>query len=173
MISVIFKFYCIFKDILIKEGVLTNSTFTTSQTVPEITNIANSINTSQNQHNSANISNEQSHIRKHSTEMSSIIKDESLVSIQSSSKDHFSLNLNELLGSTNNENQSESAGESKPQPVSLIELCDPKNFSLSLSDENAKKKPQKITKKDFFNATNFQSNLNAMDPFSLLDSLKK
>ena len=114
------------------------------------------------------------HIRKQSID---IIKDESLVSIQSS-KDHFCTNVNEVSPEKMEEKVAQQPNEKAEidalhkTPTSLIELCDPKKFTLNNDDDSSKKKGNKITKKDFFN-NNLHSNLSNIDPFSLLDSLKK
>lgn len=98
------------------------------------------------------------------------------MSIQSS-KDQFCTNLNQVSAEKKEEEivqpqEPLSTNEPQRQTTSLIELCDPKKFSLKMDDESSKKKSNKITKKDFLN-NGFQSNLSSIDPFSLLDSLKK
>lgn len=154
---------------MIKEGVLTNSSFNQAQQLI--------VQDNSSQNGNLLLSDQKlNHFRKQSID---IIKDESLVSIQSS-KDHFCTNVNEVSLESKEEKNVNQPNEKtilppdvkQKQPTSLIELCDPKKFSLNMDDESSKKKGAKITKKDFFN-NSLQTNLSTIDPFSLLDSLKK
>ena len=120
------------KDILFKEGVLTNSTFNNELNKVEI--IANEFD-------------------------SSILKDGSLLSIQSSNEGVLKEHQNvESLESTSVVATNQFLIEVSEKPkvnCSVIDLYDPNNFSLDLTADSAKRK-QKITKKDFLNGSSRQ-----------------
>lgn len=105
--------------------------------------------------------------RKQSIELdSSIIKDESVSSIQSIAKDKIFTNQ---TGVENSQLSPKSNG--KDAIKSIVELEDPNKFSLDLKEENVKRK---ISKKDFLTPGNGHSNLiDPNDPFNWLDPLKK
>jgi len=156
------------KDILIKEGVLNNSTFNSNET-----NITT---------NGTNCLNGEKTNRKISVEIdSNILNDQSLVSIQSSKEQmHQSDSPNDSLlvnsDSGSNQNVNEKSPAKKVEITSLADLCDPEKFSIFLSDDSTKRK-QKFTKKDFLNSTtpNAQPQFDQLkyDPFRSLDPLAK
>ena len=150
------------KDILFKEGVLTNSTFNNEINKVEIT--AKEFD-------------------------SSILKDNSLLSIQSSNegvlKEHQNAESIESPSVTVTTAQFPIEVSEPPKVnCSIIDLYDPNNFSLDLTADSAKRK-QKITKKDFLNGSSVNSSISPSlsiannnvdqekDYFTSLDPLRK
>ena len=138
------------KDILIKEGVLNNFSFSSNEAFNSLT--------------SNNVINSEIGTRKQSVD-SNIINDESLVSIQSS---------NEQLKTNDSDlNTSNDSNEKSPKKITnLADLCDPDKFTIVLDDDSTKKK-QKFTKKDFLSSSTSSIDPLKYDPFRSLDPLAK
>ncbi len=105
------------------------------------------------------------------------VLDDSLVSIQDSissfcsalnnSKNEAHLEKPE----TSNLSCEEAKADSVPEPMKLEDLCNPNKFTIELNADDGKKKT-KITKDDFFKATNKNKDI-SNDPFFSLDPLRK